>query len=154
MVPVEDRIDSLPLGGSTSIWTFIFKSLHRNTDIPVKARQKQRQCQKDRRGEIVDETMLIWSRFSNETWKGLLLFWLLSLEKCLWHLIAIIASPCSGRGLWEHLEMLANLFFKKIQFFFCKKFIYFYMFWCADFENNFLKIKKILFWYILIKKTF
>jgi hypothetical protein len=33
------------------------------------------ECQKDRRGEIVDETMLIWSRFSNETWKGLLLFW-------------------------------------------------------------------------------
>jgi hypothetical protein len=46
MVPVEDRIDSLPLGGSTSIWTFIFKSLHRNTDIPVKARQKQRQSAK------------------------------------------------------------------------------------------------------------
>ncbi|KAG6757250.1 hypothetical protein POTOM_037557 [Populus tomentosa] len=38
-----------------------------NNDIPVKARQKLRQSAKMTGGEIVDETMLIWSRFSNET---------------------------------------------------------------------------------------
>ena len=57
MMPVEDRIDSLPLGGSTSIWTFIFKLLHRNNDIPVKARQKHRQSTK-----MTEEVKLLMKR--------------------------------------------------------------------------------------------
>jgi hypothetical protein len=43
----------------------------------------------------------------------------------------------------ERLEMRANPRFQKNQFFVC-----FGSFWCADLKNNFLKMKKTLFWCI------
>jgi len=49
-------------------------------------------------------------------------------------------------SVWEHGFRKIIFFLLKINFF-----IYFKLFWCSDFKNNFKKIKKIILIYFKIK---
>jgi len=70
-----------------------------------------------------------------------------------WFLVYLIGLL--GREILENELTRVFLKFKKILFFLLKIniFLCFGLFWCANFKNNFKKIKKIILMYFNIKNT-